>query len=76
MNTDLRADFEMLRVLTRAFGPGRNIKVKYSFFWIFLDFLTPIIPPGKGTYNCVKDNTKRQGMSTIYLLIIAKKTLR
>jgi len=52
-------DFEMLNVLTRAFGPGKNINVKYSFFLIFRDFLAFIVPPAKGADNRVKGSIDR-----------------
>src|SRR3990172_116968 len=45
--TLLITDLEMLRVRTFEFGPGRNMNVKYSFFFIFLVFRAFIIPPQK-----------------------------
>jgi hypothetical protein len=50
-SADFMTDFDMLNVLTLAFGPGRNMKVKYSFFLIFRDFLAFIIPPEKKAHT-------------------------
>jgi len=40
-------DFDMLNVLTLALGPGRNMKVKYSFFLSLLRFVNIIVPWAK-----------------------------
>src|SRR3990172_12606214 len=50
MRALLITDLEMLRVRTFAFGPGRNMNVKYSFFFIFLGFPAFIIPPAKDAH--------------------------
>src|SRR5574341_522231 len=59
----LSVDLEMLRDRTRAFGPGRNIKVKYSFFLVFLGFLTLIIPP---SFLREKGRTRPHNLVKIY----------
>ncbi|HET6363671.1 MAG TPA: hypothetical protein VFG02_01345, partial [Nitrospirota bacterium] len=39
----LSAGFDMLSVRTLSFGPGRNIKVKYSFLLSLLGFIDIIV---------------------------------
>jgi len=43
-SADLMTDFDMLNVLTLALGPGRNMKVKYSFFLSLMCFVNIIVP--------------------------------